>query len=139
MVDTPGVVHSSVCYPQDADRRARSAAHSATMHSKTSHWNRDVQRRALSRRQSAEMVIDDAFTARSHNYVTTDANGKFKLTFDSSDQSMHVYVLHKCNYNGKCALMRTYMLNSKDLLSDSISLTYELSNKKHTFEFCGEL
>ncbi|WKY07026.1 hypothetical protein Q1695_006871 [Nippostrongylus brasiliensis] len=39
----------------------------------------------------------------------------------------------------KCALMRTYMLNSKDLLSDSISLTYELSNKKHTFEFCGEL
>ncbi|VDL76569.1 unnamed protein product [Nippostrongylus brasiliensis] len=89
-------------------------------------------------------VIDDAFTARSHNYVTTDANGKFELTFDSSDQSMHVYVLHKCNYNGnfafrKCALMRTYMLNSKDLSSDSIPLTYELSNKKHTFEFCGEL
>ncbi|VDL79223.1 unnamed protein product [Nippostrongylus brasiliensis] len=83
-------------------------------------------------------VLDDIFTARSHNYVTTDANGKFEFTFGSSRLDMHVYVLHKCNYDGKCALMRTELYYPKEL-SDSLSLSYELSEKKHTVEYCGEL
>ncbi|VDL76342.1 unnamed protein product [Nippostrongylus brasiliensis] len=71
--------------------------------------------------------------------TTSDESGKYEVNYDNVlDYDMWLGFHHKCNYDGKCVLSRTYRF-AKDELSgkDSYSLvTMELADKEKGAEVC---